>query len=131
MKSLINILMVWLMTLVLPMQGFAAVDMMSCEKPHAPHMQESSHGHCHEDAAPVTHLHVQTQQVDSKHACQHCAKCAACCSSVTLLTSTDIPTNPLYVTGSGPCYLARVFISHIPSGLERPPRATLTSAIPG
>lgn len=128
---MLKFLIVWLMTLVLPMQGFATVNVMRCEMPHAQQMLKTTHGHCHAHQVSVTHKHTHPAQGESKQACQHCAKCAACCTSVTLLSPTTPSVDVPRLAGSGLYYLSPMFSSYISSGLERPPRSPLTSAIPG
>lgn len=111
--------------MILPLQGFAAASMMNCEKPHSQHSHErvSGHSHAHHEGAADSHAHKH--QDNTKHACNHCSKCSACCSGFAFATSGDDLKHHLIVAGTVIGFIPPDFTSHISSGPERPPRLTL------
>lgn len=121
-----HILAIWLIAIILPVQGFAATTMMHCEKPQSLHSHESvSGGHHHEHQQGAVDNHAHQHQDTTKHACQHCSKCSACCAGFTFSASGDALMHDLNVTEAVIGFTASVFTSHISSGPERPPRFTL------
>lgn len=120
-RHLIKMFVVWLIAVMLPLQGFAAVAMMHCQQLQPAHSVQNDH-HTH-DAETANHVHSHSD--NTQHVCNHCDKCSACCSGFTLATaSADVtPDLSLLMTLVG--FVFPIFTSHISSGPERPPRTTL------
>jgi hypothetical protein len=123
-RKLINIFAIWLIAFILPVQGIAAATVMNCENLQSQQTQESVSGHCHEHEAAVD-SHAHKNQDNSKHACNHCSKCTACCSGFTFAASGDDLIHQLDIATAGIVFASPDFTSYIPSGPERPPRFTL------
>jgi hypothetical protein len=118
----------WL-ALALPVQGFAAAQMLQCGPAHArmhvavSTVHEHTHDHAHHGAA--TAHHDDTSPDPSSALAKHsCSACAACCVGLALPSSAPLLTTPTEAairdTGAGapePVFLT--------SGLERPPRPAL------
>ena len=124
MIKLIHIIAIWLIAITLPVQGFAAATQMHCEKTPT-HQHESAGVHAHTHAKAVTEHHVHTHRDASAHACNHCTKCSTCCSGFVFNALTDATMPHLNLANAVISFTAPAFSSHIPSGLERPPRLTL------
>lgn len=125
MRKLIQIFAIWLIAIILPVQGFAAVSMMNCEKPQNQHIHESISGHSHEHHEGAAESRAHKHQDDAKHACNHCSKCSVCCSGFAFAGSGDDLKHHLIVAGTAIGFIIPDFTSHISSGLERPPRFIL------
>jgi ABC-type Zn2+ transport system substrate-binding protein/surface adhesin len=124
-RKLIQIFAIWLIAIILPVQGFAAVSMMNCEKPQSQHIHESVSGHSHEHHEGAAESHAHKHQDDTKHACNHCSKCSVCCSGLVFAASGDDLKHHLIVAGTAIGFINPHFTSHISSGPERPPRFIL------
>ena len=124
MIKLIHIIAIWLIAIILPMQGFAAATQLHCEKAQ-PHQHDSETVHAHTHAMAVTEHHAHTHRDASAHACNHCAKCSACCSGFVFNALSDASMPHLNLANVVIGFTAPAFSSHIPSGPERPPRLTL------
>jgi len=78
-----RLLILWLLVLMLPLQGLAAV--LTAECPHSQPAQPAQLAHCEEMARPGASANsVKTDLV--KHGAVHCLQTAACCG-IALLPS--------------------------------------------
>ena len=137
-NKLINFLAVWILVFALPMQGYAAATMMSCEKSHSHEALSlvNSHNHSlqsgHDEASnnEVTHEdatdnHAAHHSSSSKHTCSHCCTCTACCASTAIVASSlNLPVQ-FDNSKANLVYSAPKFTSFVSAGLERPPRSIL------
>ena len=150
MTALVRILVVWLLALALPVQGFAAATMSHCAGGHhdsaaavtAGGHDHSMHMHAsdavggmpdmasHDGSAPSVSS-VEIDKASSPAATKHpkvalskCSACAVCCSVAYL------PTAVLAFPPSVPVELPAIFQSPAPAafftdGPDRPPRLLL------
>ena len=138
----------WLLVMTIPIQGFAAATMLSCESLHATPWAKThaASTHVHHDDMHHIHHHdmVDTHQLasgasDTSHdASAHlekpepssCSTCAACCIGAAVIPSSmawtvvhnnseQILINSEQILISPPMLAT----GHIPAGPERPPRA--------
>ncbi len=142
MSSLTRLLLIWLMALALPVQGFAAAAGRHCAAGHeraqvatvvaatgseavqrAHDGYQAMHGHAaadaghHSDAAPdggkASPLTADTTK---------CSACAACCAALALPAGPIVLPAPVLGTAVAlPAVVAAA--SFVPGGLDRPPRA--------
>lgn len=139
MPRFLKTLLLSLLMLALPIQGFAAVVGLSCGPAHQPHglmafADPHEHGH-------KGHVHHAAQDNDSQNVDAHdqhpdepddpqasastCSACAACC------VGAVIPPSALNLTPLDHGIIADIprpdtlFPGHIPDGLKRPPRSVL------
>lgn len=134
MRSLLRLMLLCLMAVALPVQGFAAAGALHCATMHE-RMQVASMHH-HDDG--VDHHHVQAA---TPHDMQNsdagpddgaarvgghfkCSACAACCVGLGLPASTiSVPPGP--AEGMSPSSVSRAVAPFFTGGPERPPRAVL------
>jgi len=138
MNRLLKMIMLWLLMVALPVQGIAAATMISCGPDHkaavsAPAAADHHHGaanvlaHHHEKAdspASVQHQQLATgDHAGAVHKTSACSACSACCvGAVILPTILNWDPAPVEFELSLPLP-AFSLLSHIPAGLERPPRS--------
>jgi hypothetical protein len=139
MNRLFKICMLWLLVLAIPVQGLAAVTMLSCVSLHGDsrptsaaateHIHGNNHQHYHdiagsdhvaEDASAT--LSDEASGSHGKDRLSSCSVCAACCVGTAVL-----PTGLTWETGHDRSEVVIVSPStlitgYIPAGLERPPR---------
>lgn len=134
MSRLLKIIAIWLIACLIPLQGYASVSMLNCmqQSSSSQSVETTAHSHAHthsalEKDAHAKHLSDQSAQCkDSyKHACNHCVKCSACCSGFTFTSSNPSLFQHQDTAKTNITYYVSLFISFIPSGLERPPRQSL------
>jgi len=139
-KRWINILIIWLVAMAIPVQGMASVAMMNCGQTPNPHQQElAKHQHDMQHDHDTSHAHshdpakVQDQpsqgKANTKQACAHCVKCANCCAGFTFESTPTLLFQQLSVNEAKLNDQRLLFKGFIPSGLERPPRPSLVSAV--
>jgi hypothetical protein len=118
-------LLILLLALAIPLQGYAAAAMVFCgpEKPVAANVS----GH-----AGMTHHHAEAQDAgqvqhgDSDHAASHdksstsCSSCAACCVGVLPVNAPLTAVQPLPVIHPVVFPLSG-FVGYTPENPERPP----------
>ena len=140
MNCVFKFALLWLLTLAIPIQAYAAAAMFDCG---ATHHQKTLR--LMSDAAPDATAHVQVHAGNHHHAAAHaanpdldshdttstkhgkssCSACAACCVGVAVIPSGLSWTSP-YGTSQSPVAAPAVsFSGHIPTRLERPPRFIL------
>lgn len=130
-------LLLWLLALALPVQGLAAAARMHCAGQavvgeaastahHADH-HDQTHAHAtHQGpmgAAAMDHDVAPQDGADSPRAGHSCSACAACHAPVGLPAALVVlPAPPMggFATATG----ADPGASHVPAGLDRPPRPT-------
>lgn len=135
MSRVLKIMLLYLLVLALPMQGYAAATMLSCITTHQ-HATTAIDMHDHADDtlmdSGVRHHHDHGQHgVDGNrvshgpdsgtHAKAGCNTCSVCCAAAL------IPSGPLWNLADDSSDLpaaapAIPFSGHIPATLERPPR---------
>lgn len=137
-------LLLWLLALALPMQGLAAAARMHCAAqtpmatpaavaPHAGH--HSGHQAAHHGAHHGAHHAAMdvdgpahgdgNGDADLPRSAHSCSACAACHAPVGLPAAlVMLPAPPM--GGFMAATLADAGASHVPAGLDRPPRPTTT-----
>ena len=127
MLQLVRAMFVWLLVLALPVQGWAAATMASCNQHHSTASHAVADGH--DVHTPVDHGHVlagaadaPSSDADSAHASAHsCSACAACCS----VGALPSPVLTVPVDAAAPTVFAAVQPAvgvFAVDGPERPPR---------
>lgn len=148
MNRFMRCLVMWLLVLALPVQGFAASTMLLCGAGHhvaaqgaermhdrasgsvrkAGRVVEASepHRHLHAAQAAPTHDRAGNQSLSAKHAkvTGKCSACASCCSAVAL------PTTVIAFTAAAPSRALPVVelttrVGFFTDGPDRPPRLPL------
>lgn len=141
MRRIHKTLLLWLLLVVLPIQGIAAAAMTSCQARSHPErvaMQPASHlhggksVHVHASAMAMdehdhaAHHHDGSQAKDKHDASTSCSACASCCIGAAPLpaglawTSVRNSSEPVLALPSP------FKAGFIPASLERPPRSTLS-----
>lgn len=140
--------MLWVMVFALPVQGMAASLMTFCGPSHelmmqgvgpehhgeqVPHAQNGAEAHLpmsaqsgigHADAALSDGAAGDATGLFSFLDQFSCSACAACCLMMGLPASLSLPGQPHSIK-SVLAWLAISVQSHLPDGLDRPPRAIL------
>lgn len=110
-------LLVWLMLLAIPLQGFAAASSALCgaaAAPAASHVAASmDQGHCATPDQPAP---------DTPYKCSHCA---FCCVGMTIAPAFAAPAAAHPLASEPIAYAAMHVTAHIPGGLERPPHSPI------
>jgi hypothetical protein len=116
-------LLVWLMLLAIPLQGFAAASSSLCEAAGAPvasHVAAASmdEGHCAEpdSAAPDSAKPDSTAK---------CSSCAFCCVGMAIAPAFAALAAAHPLASEPIAYAAMHVTAHIPGGLERPPHSPI------
>jgi hypothetical protein len=138
-SMLARLLLILVLSVALPVRGYAASLMMLCGGQGSGAMVSSgampaAHDHGHHaaaaDHAPDADHHAsQTDTTadpsgDHDHHATSCSACGVCCAGVVSSLSHDFLI--LGMDSSGPiAFFDRSFAGFIPSGLDRPPRALL------
>lgn len=127
MHRLLTRLLLWLVVLAIPLQGFAATAMMARagtldEMPAAMVMPMDETDaivgdacHEHDDATAA-----DTKALSSSH-CKTCPICAACSLGSILPLAASLGVPLLKLPAAAPRELATAFRSFIPEALQRPP----------
>lgn len=136
MSRALRIFLTCLLTLALPLQGYAAQRMLFCApashqaaqvSPMQAGHEHAAHGHGHSskaDAKAPVHEPVHAKFTPGKLTPGKCSACASCCGAVAIISS------PLVFSPNPPAhdYTASVvpsYSGHTPDRLDRPPRSTL------
>jgi hypothetical protein len=144
MRKLIRLLVVWLLALVLPIQGVAAATMRHCGSERGPasaiaglqsmggeshspiamlagtavHEHHGAHAHSNLAAAEPAHHHAS-------HAKVSCSACASCCGAVALLTSSVMPMAASVGRSAAVALPTALVVAFLTDGPDRPPRSML------
>lgn len=126
MRAIFHTVLIWLMLLAVPVQGFASATMMLCEPVAASSKAGAAVG-------PHDHAAMLAAQADSRqdqpatagqHAAGKCGVCAACCLGIVMI-STTLPGAPVLDFVPQHHATATTFLpSVIPDHPERPPQAS-------
>ncbi|MCY0915254.1 hypothetical protein [Massilia antarctica] len=105
-------LLVWLLLLALPLQGFAAASSALCEAARAPVASQVAagmdEGHCHKPDRPAK-----------------CSNCAFCCVGMAIAPAFAALADGRAPASEAIAYAAMHATAHIPGGLERPPHSPI------
>ncbi len=133
MRSTFRLLLLWLMAVALPLQGFAAAGAQHCVPMHERMQVMATHDPGHGD-----HHHAVTVDADAqaeapghtvpestaKTGAFKCSACAACCVALGLPASAPaLPGQP--ADGLQPLAPEATEAAFLTDGLERPPRTVL------
>lgn len=133
MRSMFRLLLLWLMAVALPLQGFSAGGAQHCvpmhERMQVTEARDLGHGDHHHAAA--SDADAQAEALDhpvpkspAKTGAFKCSACAACCVALGLPASAPaVPGQP----AGGPQLRApeAAMAAFLTDGLERPPRTVL------
>jgi hypothetical protein len=131
MRRLSRFLLILILTVSLPVRGYAASIMMVCgasgqaamahsvdggafhhQTGHAEHSHDSAHQHAHGDHA--------AESGNDDHDSATCSACGVCCAGVLFASAPNVSANG--AVSSGPiAFFDRRFVGFIPAGLDRPP----------
>jgi hypothetical protein len=129
-KLLLKSLIVWLLLLAVPFQGFAAATMLSCAPVHAMqaagHAQHDQHAMHDQHAQHAQHdQHANDAKAQADHAGGKCDACAACCIGAAIAPSAAAAM-PLESRRFAAIALPIAFVAAVDLALpERPPQAAL------
>jgi len=123
----LRIMLMWLLALAIPCQGFAAASMLNCGPGH--HRAPSAHshdGHAHQHAGGPAASDHQVAKGSTIHKAMKgsCSACSSCCTSVAIpsaaVTFEATPVNDFFDP-----LTPRSVASFVADGPERPPRYSL------
>lgn len=133
MKNLFKSLIVWLMFVAIPFQGFAAASMLTCAPMQAAVQATAAMaaGHCDQMKADLHHAAAASADASDQTASQHhaggkCNACASCCFGAVMA-----PVNSVVRVPGETCVLANFVFQgiHVPAVdldlPERPPKTSL------
>ena len=130
MRDLTRTLLVWLLMLAVPVQGFAASAMLFCSPSHHQAMSQLSNHHAmqaqhqHGDHANAMAADQTTAAKMDKTMDGKCSACAACCIGSSIVSGQFF--NPIVMAGSERIpFIAESFVNYTPEGLDPPPRSFL------
>jgi hypothetical protein len=134
-RKIFHSLMIWLMLLAVPLQGFAAASMLSCESilsavnssansgtagkadSHTHHHSAMAEHQDHAEHGSATHHDGGTLHADAK-----CGFCAACCVGATMSPSSIVALELKPTVADWLFSVSNFPISTVPASLERPPQ---------
>ena len=122
--KLLNTLLVWLLLLTIPLQGFAAVSMALCSTPNAPNAPVAS------AAMPNAHAAMPSMDGDEEHCATpagkvKCSSCAFCCVGAAIVPDAPRLAGLKPAASERIAYRPMHITAHIAGGLERPPHSPL------
>lgn len=134
MRSLLRLLLLCLMAVALPVQGFAAAGAMHCATMHERMQGVDVHHHDdgadHPHAQAASHHDMSSTDAGSDDSAARvggmfkCSACAACCVGLGLPASViSVPPGP--AEGLTPPSVSRAVATFFTGGPERPPRSVL------
>jgi len=117
--KLLKTLLVWLLLLTIPLQGFAAVSMALCDAPNAPVA-----------SAAMPDAHVATPGVEEEHCATpsgqvKCSSCAFCCVGAAIVADAPRFAGLKPAASERIAYRPMHITAYIAGGLERPPHSAL------
>ncbi|MDY7573249.1 hypothetical protein [Actimicrobium sp. CCI2.3] len=126
MRAIFHTVLIWLMLLAIPVQGFAAATMLSCA-PLANSVSTGPHDHA---AMLAAQSDAQPDQPDQPvrsghHSAAKCSACAAFCLGIAMMTSTPTALPLLDFPSSHTAASTPHLASVIPAHPERPPQRFL------
>jgi hypothetical protein len=139
MTRVLKLLLLWLLALALPMQGYAAATRISCDVAQAHHVASADHKrsahhhaqpgaetmHAHAIAGQTTHSRHHSDSESGEHKHSSCNTCAACCIGAAA-TPAALHWHPPHDSKERRSSFFTVsFSGHVPPGIERPPRPVL------
>lgn len=147
MSRALRTILLWVMALAMPVQGMAASVMQFCGPGHARVLQgfvpaerqgtavhDHGPGHHHpavgsvrDPATPAAHsaaVDEPSGSASAHHGKYSCSACAACCSMMAMPSGFALPLRPELASELSPSPPVPVQ-SHLPDGLDRPPRVHL------
>jgi hypothetical protein len=125
MRAIFHTLLIWLMLLAVPGQGFAAATMLMCE-PVVVSLHASAAAHDH---AAMLEARASDQPdqpgSSSHHTAGKCSSCAAFCLGLVMMTSSQPGVPTLDFPSQHDTVSTSRLTSVIPEHPERPPQALL------
>lgn len=143
MNRFVRIVLLYLLALALPVQGWAAATQSACPpEMHQTAMQAAHEESIVESVAATSHehehhqMHAAHHQTDSSgdhhdqtaktgHGNASCSACAACYIGMALLPAMPDLVKPAYGSAAVSVATPSIFLGHIPDGIKRPPRHIL------
>ncbi|GGI16865.1 hypothetical protein [Oxalicibacterium faecigallinarum] len=140
MNRIVRIVVLYLLVLALPVQGWAAATQTACAPAmHQPGMQmmhhdttaafEQTHDHhqmhaTHDVADAATIKHAPADKTGT-HGNATCSVCAACYIGMALLPAMPDLAKPVEHASAAVATPSSFFLGYIPDGIKRPPRHLL------
>ncbi|MFC0254037.1 hypothetical protein [Massilia consociata] len=133
-KTLARTLLVWLVLLAIPFQGFASAAMLACAHGEAKAAARTAdhHAHattppCHESSGQAEHAQAAASQDDGGQHGQHgsCGNCAACSVGATMAPAPHTPLKPCCPCSCCPATAPASVAAFDPDLPDRPPRTAL------
>jgi hypothetical protein len=125
MRSVFHTILIWLMLLAVPVQGFAAASMLLCEPIVVSH-SGSSLPH-HHDQTQISqgseHAHDH-QHTGNHHTADKCGACAACCIAVAMTAPASAVLPQMHIDSERIAALDAFPSSVVPDYPDRPPQAS-------
>jgi hypothetical protein len=120
-------MMVWLMLLAIPVQGFASATMLLCEPIVASASASATPGpHDHAAMLAAQSSDTPDQPASSgQHTAAKCSACAAFCLGVVMMTSTQSVLPMLDLPSQHTAVALSLLPSVVPDHPERPPQTSL------
>jgi hypothetical protein len=113
-------LLVWLLLLTLPLQGFASASMVMCDTGPAQAQMQQHHAAPASAGDAADAEHCEAPSTSAK-----CSTCAACSVGAVIVSVFD-PLTGFESVGSQPIpYFATHVTANVPGGLERPPHSLI------
>jgi hypothetical protein len=125
MRFIFHTIIVWLMLLTVPVQGFAAATMMTCEPiaASAPASMQPHHHHHAQMSVDGEHTQHHHQQSNNHHAAGKCGFCAACCLGAAMTPPAALVFPKVGFDSEHIVALDAFPTSIIPDYPDRPPQA--------
>ncbi|NHZ90262.1 hypothetical protein F2P45_14735 [Massilia sp. CCM 8733] len=111
-------LLMWLMLLAIPLQGFAAASSALCEAATAPLAS-------HAAAASMDEGHCDEPGSATPDSAAKCSNCAFCCVGMAIAPACPAPGTAPPLASELIAYAPMHVTAHIPGGLERPPHSPI------
>jgi hypothetical protein len=140
-KPFIKIFTIWLIVIAVPVQGLASAAMINCVQSashqnqkmaadhhslHSEHHLADPHVHSTPIASNDTAIGKVHGTAKGTHACAHCVKCTSCCAGFTFQSTASSLFQQLSINEARLKDGALPLKGFIPSGLERPPKFSLS-----
>jgi hypothetical protein len=130
MRRLSRFLLILVLTVSLPVRGYAASIMMVCGASGQAVVEHSAEGASHhhgghggqlpDDAHQHAHSDHAADSGNQDHDSATCSACGVCCAGVLFASSSTVSANG--AVSSGPiAFFDRRLVGFIPAGLDRPP----------
>lgn len=131
MRSLVRLVMLWILIVSLPVQGIAASVKLPCTMSHASAVSQAEvSDDCHEAGMVMTTAHVSDVSAHQDMPCDQgshqkhstCRACSACCVGAAAPPPFEMSVPPVEHFANDYISPTSSITGWIPSRIERPPR---------